>query len=558
MGEWHDLYLMCDVLLLADVFETYRECMMKTHKLDPAYYFTSPGYTWDAMQLHTGVKLELLQDIDMMQMFEGGIRGGICMVSSQRYCEANNKDLGALYDPTKESNYIIAEDCNNLYGSAMMKPLPHSQFMWEDVNTISCNLQQWSDKLHSDSRGAILKVDLHLPNDKALHDLMMDYPPISEVKEVQSSRLSQWQHAQNDKGIFSVGKKLVSDFEDKIEYTTHISNLLFYLQMGWQLTRIHKVITYHEEAFLKPYIELNTNLRIKASNEGNDFMKELYKLMVNSLFGKTMENVRNRMQVDLVTDKEEMSKIINGSSAQRYQIIHDDMVAVEREKSITFLNKPLYIGFAVLELSKMIMNEFHYGVMKPLYGDRCKLLYTDTDSLIYSIKTEDFYKDINVCGVIEHFDTTGLGKYGLPEINKVVPGKFKYDAGGQITEFVGIRSKMYGYQYIDNKGLLNDKLRIKGIQQAFTKHHAKVDHLVDSVNGFDTEIDTAKFVQIQKKKQQIESVEVEKKCLVNYDSKRWIASDGITQYPYGHYKIAELEPKKKVTIGVKSSPALKV
>jgi len=159
------LYLKTDVLLLADVFENFRDICMNNYDLDPAWYYTAPGLAWDACLKKTGVQLELLSDPDMLSMFEQGIRGGVSMIS-KRYAKANNKYMGEKFDPNEKSKFIQYLDANNLYGWAMSLPLPVSDFRWMDENDLE-NWREFSD-------GCILEVDLIYP--KKLHDLNNEYP----------------------------------------------------------------------------------------------------------------------------------------------------------------------------------------------------------------------------------------------------------------------------------------------------------------------------------------------------------------------------------------------
>ena len=163
LGEYHDLYLKSDVLLLADVFEEFRNICLENYALDPAWYYTSPGLSWDALLKHSKVKLELLTDPDKLLLFEKGIRGGISMISN-RYGKANNKYMEEKYDPSQPSKYLAYLDANNLYGWAMMKPLPVGDFKWLSP----LELENWKEI------PCILEVDLDYPKD--LHDLHNDYP----------------------------------------------------------------------------------------------------------------------------------------------------------------------------------------------------------------------------------------------------------------------------------------------------------------------------------------------------------------------------------------------
>ncbi|ELT88969.1 hypothetical protein CAPTEDRAFT_103875, partial [Capitella teleta] len=259
LRDYHDLYNQSDVLLLADVFENFRDVCCTHYGLDPAWYYTAPGLAWDAALKITGVELELLTDVDMLNMIEKGIRGGISMIST-RHGEANNPYMGDKYNKDEAAKYITYLDANNLYGWAMSKPLPTKDFKWMDES----ELNEW--KNHT----CILEVDMTYPKD--LHDSHNDYPLAPE-------RLN-----------MNKVEKLIPNLNDKTRYVVHYENLKLYESLGLKVTKIHRGIKFEESAWLKQYIDLNTNLRAAANNE---FEKDFFKLMNNSVFGKTMENIRN-------------------------------------------------------------------------------------------------------------------------------------------------------------------------------------------------------------------------------------------------------------------------
>ena len=437
MRDYHDLYLKSDVLLLADVFENFRDLCLENYKLDPAYYYTAPGLFYDACLKKTKINLELLTDPTMYLMIEKGIRGGIS-VAVHRHSVANNKYM-EKYDPTKKSKYIMYLDANNLYGYAMSQPLPTHGFRWMDSN----ELDNWQNM------PSILEVDLEYPIE--LHDLHNEYPLAAE-------RLT-------------IGKveKLVPNLNDKFNYVIHHETLKLYLSLGLKITKIHKGITFNESPWLAEYIEMNTALRTKATS---NFEKDFFKLANNSVFGKTMENVRNRVDIRLVNDTEKLLKLASKPNFQSHIRFSDDLVAVQMKRTELVLNKPIYLGMSILDISKNLMYDFHYKYIKPKFGSRSQLTYTDTDSLTYDIETDDFYKDISQ-DVEKWFDTSNYpknhvdrngNKSAIPVgMNKKVPGLFKDECGGkQITESAILRSKLYALN-VEGVGELK---RAKGVKMS--------------------------------------------------------------------------------------------
>ena len=283
MGEYHDLYLQSDILLLADVFENFRNKCIEYYKLDPCHYFTSPGLSWDAMLKMTNIKLELITDIDMYLFIEKGMRGGVSYIAN-RYGKANNKYMKE-YDKNKPSKYIMYLDANNLYGWAMSQYLPTGGFKWmteKQINKI--NLDKYKD---NSKKGLILEVDLEYP--KELHDLHNDYPLAPEKIKVTYDMLSDYSKKIADKYNISTGlvHKLIPTLGNKKNYVLHYRNLQLYISLGLKLTKIHRVLEFNQSPWLKQYIDFNTE---KRKNAKNAFEKDFFKLMNNSVFGKTMEN----------------------------------------------------------------------------------------------------------------------------------------------------------------------------------------------------------------------------------------------------------------------------
>jgi hypothetical protein len=280
-------------LLLADVFGNFRKEAMLYYKLDPAHYYTLPGYAWDAMLKMTGIELDLITDMDMYLMIEKGIRCGMTQVSL-KHVVANNKYM-KKYDKNKPSIYLSYLDANNLYGLAMSKYLPYSDFNWCEITKNEIlNYDEKSDT------GYFLEVDLEYP--KELHDKHNDYPLAPELMTVKADMLSStskdiyMKYNDHHKYIHdeTVGK-LILNLNDKNKYVLHINNLKYYLEQGLILKKIHRCVSFKQKQWLKPWIDFNTDKRANASN---DFQKDLFKLMNNAVFGKTMENVRNHINFE--------------------------------------------------------------------------------------------------------------------------------------------------------------------------------------------------------------------------------------------------------------------
>ena len=328
----------------------------------------------------TGAELELLTDYDMLLMIEEGIRGGICH-AVHRYAKANNEYMKD-YDESKESSYIQYLDGNNLYGAAMSKKLPINEFKWmNDISRIDKKFIKSYDKKNSD-KGYILEVDVDYPS--KLHRLHSDMPFLPERMKIDK--------AQN----------LVCNLHDKKKYVVHISILKQALNYGLKLKKVHRVIEFNQEAWLKKYIDMNTESRKKASN---DFEKDFFKLMNNAVFGKTMENVRKHRDIKLVKTDHKRNKLVSEPNYHTMNLIAENLSIIEMKKVKVKMNKPIYLGLSILEISKIIMHEFWYDYAKKKYRDMVKLCYMDTGSLIMNIKTNDFYKDI-AQDLEERFDTS--------------------------------------------------------------------------------------------------------------------------------------------------------
>ena len=423
------------------------------------------------------------------------------LAQSQKY---TRRQYLKKYNSAKQSVYIPYLDANNLYGWAMCQKKPVRSFRWMDED----ELCHWQDK------PSVLEVDLGYPNE--LHDSHDEYPLAPE-------RL-----------LVDKVSKLVPNLNDKNRYVLHGENLKLYLRLGLKITKIYRGVTFVEEDFMKKYIDKNTYMRSKGTT---DFEKDFFKLMNNSVFGKTMENVRNRVNVKLVTNEKACNRLTKKSNFKSVNIFHENLIAVHMEKTTVKLNKPIQIGMSILDLSKTLMYRFHYDYIKPKWGEKVELLFTDTDSLCYEIQTDDFYKDISA-DVSEWYDTSNFDPNhpsGIPTgVNKKVVGMMKDECGGkQIIKFVGLRSKLYSYEMADGAQVK----KCKGIKKCVIKNEITIDDFEECLFSGKSQFRTMNT--IRSRQHDVGTERINKTGLSADDDKRVILPDGVQTMAIGHYRTRE-------------------
>lgn len=535
MLDYHNLYLTSDVLILADVWENFKNVCMKIYNLDVSYYYTAPGLSWDAFLKHTqeecklksneDFEIELLTDMDMYQFVENNIRGGLSQIS-KRYAKANHKEL-STYNKNAIDEYILYLDANNLYGYAMSQYLPQKNFKW--------NTEEWTPDrilaIPDDSKtGYMFDVDLHYPVE--LHDIHNGYALAPENIIVKNDMLNGWQ-SENRKETKVM--KLVTSFHDKKEYGLNYRLLKLYLKLGLKITKINRVLQFTQSNFMESYIMKNTNERVKAKN---DFEKDFYKLMNNSVYGKTMENVRNRINFSIVSDEVTARNYQN--IMKKRTIFNDNCVGIHLLKKEVKLMKPIFIGQTVLDESKYLMNDFHYNFMLKKFERRnIDLLFTDTDSLCYHIKRQNPY-DI-IAANKDRFDLASYPKSHplYNPTNKKVIGKFKDESVDgsvtHITEFVGLRSKLYSYT-TEEAGTNNieEHHKCKGVKKAVINNEMTTELYKSTL--FSRQQYKVKQSGFRSYKHQLYTEEIPKVALSGNDDKVYICDNNITTYTIGHYR----------------------
>lgn len=542
-GDYHDLYLRSDVALLTDNFEAFRTKTLEKFGLDPCNYYTLPGLAFDAMLKMTGMELELIKDPDKYLMMEAGKIGGISGTGGIRYAKANNPYV-AGYDKTKKPTYLIYCDANALYGWGMTEKLPVSHFEWIDP-------ADWNEKgfrMNKNTDGEYsywLEVDAHLPQE--LHDKHNDFPCFPENIGLKYEQLSQWQ--QETLGTMGKklpqGKKLIPNLNNKKNYVVHLKLLQQWEKLGWVVTKVHRVQQFRHKAFMKPFIDMCSTERQKDGI--TDFEKDFWKFFGNANFGKLLENIRKHSNIKLVTSANLQKSINRPDFQDREKINNNGIFVVKRAKQSVVLNKPIYAGVAVLNNAKYKMYDFWYNVLQKKYGsEKLKMVYTDTDSFIFSVETDDFYKDLQKdkeFAAMWDFSNYPTDHPLYDKSRKKVPGLFKDEMSGvKIAEVVALRAKMYSIKDVQG----NQKNTGKGIKKGVLKDIKHDDYFrAQFHNGKRSNYaQSAKMTQIRSHKHNVVTETGIKQTLSCFDDKKYILDDGITQYSHGHWRIGFLEMAK--------------
>ena len=347
-------------------------------------------------------------------------------------------------------------DAKNLYGGIMEKfPLPLNDFefteqKWEPEIEPQF-IQKVLDTSDESNVGYIVEVDLSYPDE--LHDLHSDFPLAPMKQKVESCWLGDYQEellCDMNMNAPPSTNKLIQTLFPKKNYILHYQTLKLYVQLGMKVEKLPRALAFNQSKWLAPYVKLNTQKRKEAKYK---FEENFYKLMVNSAFGKTCEGKRNRIKLKLVRSEEEALKWTSVPELKSFKIIGEDLATVSLNQTEIVWDKPTIVGACILDLAKKFMFDFHYNTMKKHFI--CNLLYSDTDSFVYEIRSNDFYADLQKKPAIKDlFDFSNLpAEHELYDgSNARVTLKFKDEMGGKlISEFVGLKPKLYSIKLSDGK-----------------------------------------------------------------------------------------------------------
>ena len=509
------LYLKMDVLQLADVFENFVKSSTRDYKINPLYSYSLPGYTWKAGLKLTNIKLDFIKDTaklpsgkELLLLLENNIRGGISSVMGDRHVQSN------------ENKQILYIDANNLYGWAMSQYVPTGEFEILPLNpcnyTDNYNLEQLVEDLlqipDDNEYGFFIECDLEYPAE--IKEKTKNFPFCPYQTKADPNLFSGYMNNVNQPN-YKPTSKLMCDVTNKSKHMIHYRMFKFYLNQGMKVTKIHTIYRFKQSPWLGKYIDHKTQKRTVAKT---NFEKDHYKLMNNAFFGKTMENVRDRTNLEFI-DHSQINQIIKRQSKLSFKGIVDHyskFIVYKFDKEKTVFDKPIYLGFSVLELSKLLMYEFYYHTLEPYWQNKVQLHYMDTDSFILSFNANNRELRNFLQENKDEFDFSELDKSheSYNPINKKVIGKMKIETSPVLVldTFTALRSKSYSFSY-NNINNNIQKAKQKGIQKAPKCEHYKI-------SLFNSETSSSTNISIRSNLHNL-TVEKQNKLALNpFDDKR--------------------------------------
>ena len=538
MLEYAEIYCLIDCLLLAEVIKNYRDATYDEFGLDICHYISSPQLSFDVMLKETGVEIHLISDVDMFIFIESALRGGLSYVS-ERHVKLNDD-----YDPSTSKEWLGYFDINNLYGFTMMDYLPIKNFTWvTEKEFLSID---WTATCDSQPVGYILEVDLFVPSE--LHDYFESFPLAAETYSPNFEDLSAYsqmtlketytrKHYQNGKPVGAA--KLCGTFLPKKKYIVHYSNLRLFLELGIQLDQIHRALKFEQSPWLRDYVTRMTHKRINAKSE---FAKTHYKLLINSLYGKFLQNVRAYRHAVFVTSSMLLNRHAMDPTFEQFRILGEECVIFYCKKKEVVLDKAYACGFSVLEKSKYYVAWLYYNHFLKAFGghEKCTVVMSDTDSYLLHVEGITKNEAMDRLKNIMDFSNYPELHFLYSSSKKAIPGLVKDESkGNHIIEVVALRSKLYNHivkkgEFCDEKDFEQPSARMKSIPRVAAKK-IEMQQFRDALDV--GTLHRAKTHTISSKHFQLSTVESLKLAISPYDDKRFILNCGIHSVPYGSYKI---------------------
>ena len=453
--DYRMLYLKTDVLLSVDVIEKFRAMCLEYYEIDPCYTYSTPGLTWLCGLKYTNVRLKYYKEntVNIYDTIQHGIRGVLASVLGDCHVKCMNKGIDPEY--TGKENYLKYLDFNSLYASSLVQALP-------TVEIKVCDLVYTSS---SSTKGYIYTIGIKYNDD--LKQKTNKYPFFPEKTRANIGQFTDYQNVNKKKG-YKPNEKLMLKLTDKVDYVIDGEMLDWYLASGLKLEdiTIKQNLEYSKSEWLKPYIEFNIKKRKEAKAKGDKFGDVFFKLMINAFFGKTIENVYNRQDVELVNDVDRYIKLVENIGFKYSVEFDDDLVAVHKTRGNVKLDKFNYIEFVILEKAKLFMYKAIYDYFEKELD--CSYHYTDTNIIFININIPlDSYieTEINKIKDILHNNELSKMKDELPN--------------DTIIDTCFLKAKAYCYNTVKGE----DEKKLKGITKATIKNQINLEDYKNAIYG---------------------------------------------------------------------------
>ncbi|XP_037774372.1 uncharacterized protein LOC119570884 [Penaeus monodon] len=516
LGDYMECYLRVDVGLLADVVTAWRSMLTEKYGLDMVNYVSLPGYAYDAFLKMTKTSLELISDPELAHKIQRSVRGGLT-TCVRPFTVAKNTLVNPHHDPLKEkSNFILYLDFNSLYASVMSEKLPFGNIRKlsprEKAEFTAAGLSNHDE---NGDIGHWIVVDIRVPPEVARKT--DELPLLIHHMNIRHQDISPYNNhllASQNRRLPVKNTKLVASHLPQKDYLILLKHLQLLIDLGVEVQRVCDVYEFNQREFLSPFIHEN----IKARREAADKAQQMcFKTLSNSVFGRCLMNPLKRLERTSVVCKPSsfLKKIRSPLFKRLIPLAPNRVITISRLPSVK-MEYPQYVGFTILELAKFKFYNFYYKVLKAHYGDRVKLCYSDTDSYILSVETDDIEKELSISPLKEWIDTSNFS-HDHPLYNPSTKGKLgllKSETGEiPIKEAICLKPKTYSL-------LLNNDQSSTGVKGIGRSEKRKLKHDNFRRILFEKEVHFFKQVSITNVKGQITTTETNKRGLSLYDDKR--------------------------------------
>ena len=526
------LYCETDVLQTVDIFIRFRNVTMKEFELDPLHFVSLPSLCWQACMKVTDLRVELITDSDMYLMWQRAKFGGFTTVVSQ-YEKANNPLLDD-FNPDDPISWMFYWDCTGMYSTVMQNnklPCGNMRFL-SDEEVAQLDYESYDP---SGDIGYLVECIFSFVG-KEVQVILADFPPCPVLRSVpadeQSPRMQRVAESM-EIPLEVKTKKLIADLNPRVNYVLPLTSLQFILKTtGATLHSITRAIQFKQEAILTKYIQLCMDKRKAATNS---FEISLFKLYCNAVFGVTLLDVTKYVNCHVVFTQARLKRLIDSPLYVRANEFDKNAAVVEMKYSSTTIRQPIFLGISILALSKNLILDMYYNVLKKEYGSNISLQMSDTDSIVFKVfkETENFYMSDILPKFAHLLDTSNYDRSSplYTDVRKKQLGTFTDETGGRIiSECVALKCKAYSILVKDGDPFM----KAKGCPTAERDRLSHEDYKNTLFNQARVNVI---FNRIGSKRQRLYTFQCSKVALSSYENKRYWIDTLYKSLPFGHYSI---------------------